>query len=26
VAQLDSNGIMTKDGQVTPDGFAINTS
>ena len=26
VAQVDSNGIMTKDGQVTPDGFAINTS
>jgi phospholipase C len=26
VAQLDANGIMTKDGQVTPDGFAINTS
>src|SRR5262245_2415826 len=26
VAQLDSNGIMSKDGQVTPDGFAVNTS
>ncbi len=26
VAQVDSNGVMTKDGQVTPDGFAINTS
>src|SRR5713226_5554814 len=26
VAQLDGNGIMIKDGQVTPDGFAINTS
>ena len=26
VAQLDANGIMTKDGQVTPDGFAVNTS
>jgi phospholipase C len=26
VAQVDANGIMTKDGQVSPDGFAINTS
>jgi phospholipase C len=26
VAQLDASGIMTKDGQVTPDGFGINTS
>jgi len=26
VAQLDANGVMTKDGQVTPDGFGINTS
>ncbi|MBA3945026.1 MAG: acid phosphatase [Herpetosiphonaceae bacterium] len=26
VAQLDANGIMVKDGQVTPDGYAINTS
>jgi phospholipase C len=26
VAQLDGNGLMTKDGQVTPDGFAVNTS
>jgi LPXTG-motif cell wall-anchored protein len=26
VAQVDSNGVMTKDGQVTPDGFAVNTS
>jgi acid phosphatase len=26
VAQLDGNGIMTRDGQVTPDGFAINTA
>ncbi|MCA1646210.1 MAG: acid phosphatase [Chloroflexi bacterium] len=26
VAQVDSNGFMIKDGQVTPDGFAINTS
>ena len=26
VAQLDGNGIMTRDGQVTPDGFVINTS
>ena len=25
-AQLDANGVMSKDGQVTPDGFAINTS
>jgi phospholipase C len=26
VAQLDANGVMVKDGQVTPDGFVINTS
>jgi phospholipase C len=26
VAQLDANGVMTKDGYVTPDGFGINTS
>ncbi|HEV7663479.1 MAG TPA: alkaline phosphatase family protein [Chloroflexota bacterium] len=26
VAQVDANGLMTKDGQVTPDGFAVNTS
>jgi phospholipase C len=26
VAQVDSNGVMTKDGQVTPDGYAVNTS
>jgi phospholipase C len=26
VAQVDANGTMTKDGQVTPDGFAINTA
>lgn len=26
VAQLDANGLMTKDGSVTPDGYAINTS
>ncbi len=26
VAQLDANGVMTKDGQVTPDGFVVNTS
>jgi phospholipase C len=26
VAQLDATGVMTKDGQVTPDGFAVNTS
>jgi len=26
VAQLDANGVMVKDGQVTPDGFAVNTS
>jgi len=25
-AQLDSNGVMVKDGQVTPDGYGINTS
>jgi phospholipase C len=25
-AQLDESGMMTRDGQVTPDGFAINTS
>ena len=24
-AQLDTNGMMTKDGAVTPDGYAINT-
>jgi acid phosphatase len=26
VAQVDANGIMSKDGQVTPDGYAVNTS
>jgi acid phosphatase len=26
VAQVDANGLMTRDGQVTPDGFAVNTS
>jgi phospholipase C len=26
VAQLDSRGILVKDGQVTPDGYAVNTS
>jgi phospholipase C len=26
VAQLDANGMMIKDGQVTPDGYAVNTS
>jgi acid phosphatase len=26
VAKLDSNGNMVKDGQVTPDGYAVNTS
>jgi LPXTG-motif cell wall-anchored protein len=26
VAQLDANGKMVKDGAVTPDGYAINTS
>ncbi|MEP7285696.1 MAG: acid phosphatase [Chloroflexota bacterium] len=26
VAQLDANGVVTKDGQVTPDGFAVNTA
>ena len=26
VAQLDANGMMVKDGAVTPDGYAINTS
>src|ERR1700736_1581818 len=25
-AQVDDTGMMTKDGQVTPDGFSINTS
>jgi phospholipase C len=25
-AQLDANGVMVKDGQVTPDGFAVNTA
>lgn len=25
-AQLDANGVMTKDGAVTPDGYVINTS
>ena len=25
VTQLDATGIMTKDGSVTPDGFAVNT-
>jgi len=26
VAKLDANGVMVKDGQVSPDGYAINTS
>jgi len=26
VAQLDASGVMTKDGAITPDGYAINTS
>jgi acid phosphatase len=26
VAQVDASGMMVKDGQVTPDGFAVNTS
>ncbi len=26
VAQVDANGVMTKDGAVTPDNYAINTS
>src|SRR5689334_17145721 len=26
VAQLDGTGMMIKDGQVTPDGYAVNTS
>jgi phospholipase C len=26
VAKLDANGNMVKDGQVTPDGYAVNTS
>lgn len=26
VAQLDASGMMVKDGQVTPDGYAVNTS
>ncbi|MBN9560662.1 MAG: acid phosphatase [Alphaproteobacteria bacterium] len=26
VAQVDANGRMVKDGQVTPDGYAVNTS
>jgi phospholipase C len=26
VAQVDARGMMVKDGQVTPDGFAVNTS
>lgn len=26
VAQLDTNGMLVKDGAVTPDGFAVNTS
>ena len=26
MAQLDTNGMMTKDGAVTPDGYVINTS
>ena len=26
VARLDANGNMVKDGQVTPDGYAVNTS
>ena len=24
-AQLDANGVLVRDGQVTPDGFAVNT-
>ena len=24
VAQVDERGVMVKDGQVTPDGFAVN--
>ncbi len=26
VAQVDANGMMVKDGAVTPDGYAVNTS
>jgi acid phosphatase len=26
VAQLDANGVMVKDGSVTPDGYVVNTS
>ena len=26
VAQFDANGVLAKDGQATPDGYAINTS
>jgi len=26
VAKLDANGNMVKDGQITPDGYAVNTS
>lgn len=26
IAQLDANGVMVKDGAVTPDGYAVNTS
>src|SRR5829696_8637186 len=26
VAQLDANGIMIRDGEVTPDGFSVNTT
>ncbi len=26
VIQLDANGVLTKDGSVTPDGFVVNTS
>jgi phospholipase C len=26
VAQLDGNGVMTKDGFVTPDGYVVNTA
>jgi phospholipase C len=26
IAQLDANGMMVKDGSVTPDGYSINTS
>ncbi len=26
IAQLDANGMITKDGSVTPDGYAVNTT